>query len=418
MRILYDLQLSVVDSYRDGKFLFETDSNVDVASTVLRGIARLRPGWEVVVPVPPGDRIVRGYPAFHGDLPASVKLVEQDMFGDPFVGRHSFDARSLLRALDERGLTDVDYVYTNDPCRALAYKTFFHRVTGKMVPVASRWHWVTGRADRKVPEPLDFVVSQGEGALVSDVCYFDSKFAVDQFLYNLGEHFNQEAVGSIRPKCRTGVAVDVDKMDSEMPMFATYRDQRPLWKYFVIAWCHRLSYYTGWEQVFDALLKLWERRQDFRVVVTDPGNKYPDQAALAARWPFIDPIDKAASGWDLKDYLRLCWRADAVIGNHQVPAIWGGLAITEPMAAFTAPLMPDRDAYREMCFEETREHVLWRDYDDMLRKLEALMDSPELLDRVKAEARKFCVDALSPERYVAEIVDDAERLVGDKSCTS
>ncbi len=406
MRMLYDLQLSVVDGYRDGRFLFHTDSNVDVASTALRGIAKIRPDWELVVPVPPLDQIVDGRRNFHGDLPANVKLVTQEAFGDPFVGRQSFDARSLLWGLDHAQATDVDYVYTNDPCRALAYKTFFHRVTGRFVPVASRWHWVTGRADRKVPEPVDFAVSQGEGAIVSDVCYFDSRYAVEEFLGNMHEHFNYGTIDAVAEKCKTGVAVDVDKIDAVHPGHA------PVDPSLLILWAHRLSYYTGWEQVFDALAQLWNRRPgSFRVIATDPGGKH-DQRELARRWPFIEPLEKNGYPYlGVNDYLRLCWRASVVIGNHTVPAIWGGLALTEPMAAWTAPLMPNRWAYREMCTDEMAPHVLFEDMPDMIRKLERLIDDPPLRNELGFRAWKFCRDQLSPARYVETIVADAERLV-------
>jgi glycosyltransferase involved in cell wall biosynthesis len=62
--------------------------------------------------------------------------------------------------------------------------------------------------------------------------------------------------------------------------------------------------------------------------------------------------------------------------------------------------------------EEMRPHVLFDDLDDMVRRVELYLDTPELVQRMKPAARRVCVTELSLGKYVEQIVDDAERLLG------
>ena len=109
--------------------------------------------------------------------------------------------------------------------------------------------------------------------------------------------------------------------------------------------------------------------------------------------------------------MRACWAADLVIGNHSYPATWGGLAITEPMAAYTAPLLLDAYCYREM-FYNNEDCFFYGDYE-MLQKIERFIDSPAFLEEVKKGARRFCETALSPKEYTRkylELIDKSLKI--------
>ena len=420
LNLIYDLQLSVLTHLRDGKYIFSTDSNVDVASFIIRGLIARHPDWHIylVLPLPEqfaDDRDIQDQ--FHGELPwDNITFLNVRHFGNPFMERLSFSPADLAESLVYNGDPIIDVVYTNDPCKVLAYKSFFHyrqmekseggHVDVATMPVITRVHWVTGRADRKVPEALDFFIRQFEGVLASDWATFNSWFAVSLFLENAQEFFHANAIERVRVKCEGLETVDVEKMDRyHNETLGTQNRARYLEPELpIILWAHRLSYYTGWDQTFDTLSRLWLGGfRSFRVVATDPGNKV-QQVDLAARFPFIIPLDK--QHWTIADYVQLCWDADLVIGNHQHPSIWGGLAITEPMAARTAPLLPKRHSYPEMFYDDP--HVFYQSDDALAFQTKAILTTPLLRQQLGILARQFCTERLSMIRFIDRIAAKIE----------
>src|SRR3990167_4842622 len=145
VNILFDLQLSVVDSLDDGRFLFTTDSNANVACYTINGLLEKNPGWKVFLLVPPAKSTTKGL-TFPDKLSERVVLVNYEYFGNPFMDRMTFLTRSLSKIKEQ-----IDIVYTNDPTKVLNYKTYFFYKQDKIIPVICRNHWVTGKANRKVP---------------------------------------------------------------------------------------------------------------------------------------------------------------------------------------------------------------------------------------------------------------------------
>jgi hypothetical protein len=389
-KILYDLQLSVID--KEGKFIFETDSNCNAADFTIRGLLDKNPDWEFYLLIPPSDMIVnRG--EFFKD--SRIHLLEYAYFNNPFVDRMSLNAQSLAKTLE--GI-HIDMVYTNDPQKVLPYKTFFYWKQNEFVKIITRCHWVTGKIHRKVPEEIDFVIRQTEGVLYSEYATFNSNAAIEMFLVNAIEHFNGNVIEKLRDKCIAIETVDVEKVDK-------YKvDEGHKIVRFLFA--HRLSFYTGWEEVLSVLDEIHGKGYKFELYMPDPGNK-KDQHELAAKHPYLVPIDK--KGWTHEDYLELCWKCDVAIGNHNIPTSWGGLALTEPMSAFCAPAMPNKDGYKEMFFQED---VFFNNRDEMRELLMRYILDSSFLGREKLLARVFCDQKLSMEKYISKINDIV------KSCIS
>lgn len=405
MNILFDLQLSVLDSLDDGKFLFTPDSNVNVATFTLKGLCELLPDATFYVLAPSPEKTVHGL-EFTDKLDASrVKVLAYDYFGNPFMDRMNFDARSINKALNLANVK-FDLVYTNDPCKVLPYKTLFYYRQKSFIPVISRNHWVSGITDRKVPEQIDFVMRQVEGARYGDWMTFNSKYAIELFKENAKEFYNFATIEGIEGKLEAFETVDVDKVD----MYRT--EQKP--SKFTILWGHRLSYYTGWEETFNWLLEYWEKNKEWQMICPDPGNKFT-QEELHKRWPFIKPIDK--SSWTHEKYLTLCWMSDVVLGNHNYPATWGGLSMTEPMAARTVPVMPNRHSYKEMFYRSTPDEIymyekftFFENKEDFLKCIEFWHSHPDALEHQKSLARKFCKEELSMKKFNTKIAEKIRAL--------
>ena len=369
-----DLQLSVINE--EGNFIFNTDSNVNVADFTIRGLLEKNPDWEFYLLVPPSEMIVNKGEFFKD---SRIHLLEYAYFNNPFVDRMSLNAQSLAKTLE--GI-HIDLVYTNDPQKVLPYKTFFYWKQNEFVKIITRCHWVTGKIHRKVPEEIDFVIRQTEGGIYSKYITFNSQTAVKMFLENAKEFYNEETIDKLREKCIAIETVDVAKVDKQ-------KQERIASNIPILLFAHRMSYYTGYAEVLEIMDEMYREGYQFQAYFPDPGNKQ-SQESLHIRYPFIIPIDK--STWTHEDYLKLCWKCDVAIGNHNIPTSWGGLALTEPMSAFCAPAMPDKDGYKEMFYED-REVFFWG--KGQLKKLliKYILDEAFLKEK-QEEARKFCVEKL------------------------
>ncbi len=397
--ILFDLQLSVLTSLKDGNFIFETDSNVNVARFTIKGLLKKSKNLHFYLLVPEKTKIeaikrkkIKTVKSFMKDIANNkrVTFIEYPYYGNPFIDRMSFNSRNLKKELKD---IKIDLVYTNDPNKVLAYKTFFYQQQNEFVPVISRNHWVTGKLHRKVPKKIDFIIRQIEGTLNSDFSTFNSKTAIKMLIENSKEHFNDNVRKAIRKKSVPIDTVDLEKVDSFKNDFKFDK--------FTILWGHRLSYYTGWEEVFNVLNKIYEKRKDFILVAPDPGNKF-SQKELKKKYPFLSQINKKK--WSHEDYLKMCWTADLVIGNHNIPTTWGGLALTEPMTAETAVLMPKKDGYLEMHYKDKdSKYVFFKNKKELEKLISLYINDKKLLRRMKKKARKFCKEELSMKKYISTL---------------
>jgi len=380
--ILYDLQLSVI---KDGKFIISTDSNVNVAKFTIFGLLEQNPDYHFVVLVPRDYQCdVNPKEIFKHER---ITVREYPYFKNSFVDRMSFDSVKMAGLLKD---IKIDLVMTNDPCKVLPYKTLFHALYGEIIPVIARNHWVTGQVHRKQVESIDYVIRQTEGAIYADYSTFNSEAAIQMMLEGGREFFKEDAIQKAYDKCVPVETVDSKKMDKY-----GVKGQLKLFPETVILFAHRLSYYTGFDEVFEVLDRLHSEGHIFIAYFPDPGNKF-SQEELKKAHPYIQVIDK--SKWTHEDYCRLCWQADIAIGNHNIPTSWGGLSLTEPMAAYTCPLMPKKDAYLEMFYET--DDVFFKDKNEMYEKLKCLLENPDLLEKNKELAGKFAREELSQEKYL------------------
>ena len=123
-------------------------------------------------------------------------------------------------------------------------------------------------------------------------------------------------------------------------------------QHFTVVWNHRWEYDKAPERLFDALLKLHEAGEDFRVHVI--GQQFRKQP------PVFDEIysrlQQHIGEWGMvasaRDYQRVLQRSHVVLTTalHE----FQGLAVLEATACGCVPLAPDRLAYREYIPDDCR----------------------------------------------------------------
>jgi glycosyltransferase involved in cell wall biosynthesis len=137
----------------------------------------------------------------------------------------------------------------------------------------------------------------------------------------------------------------------------------------------------GLDVLLRAATLLWEKRQDFRVVVTGSGR--PD----IGRFPFI-----ARDDWlDDKDIPGMYGRSNIVV----VPSVWGeplGLTALEAMSC-EVPVIASRAGGLQETVREGENGLFFEpgNHEQLAQKIEVLLDDEELGRRMGREGRKYVV---------------------------
>jgi hypothetical protein len=137
----------------------------------------------------------------------------------------------------------------------------------------------------------------------------------------------------------------------------------------------RAQKYTGFRAFTDHLASVWEKRQDFRVVLTNPSN-YDFIKSYPRRLPFLE-----VGRYSRREYLRELWKADIVAGCHNGASQWS-LAAAEAVAAECIPLFNSESFFPEMLSaafpnglpEGVADHYLYY-RQEFTRRLEYLLDN-------------------------------------------
>jgi glycosyltransferase involved in cell wall biosynthesis len=119
------------------------------------------------------------------------------------------------------------------------------------------------------------------------------------------------------------------------------RTSKPRGKVKTLVFPYRALRYTGFPYLLGHMKKLWQRRRDFRLLLTDPSQSRAIQR-LGERLPFIEVLSLSRS-----EYLQVLWEADIVLGMHNGWNQWS-LAAVEAMACECMPLFSSEAFFPEM----------------------------------------------------------------------
>ena len=153
----------------------------------------------------------------------------------------------------------------------------------------------------------------------------------------------------------------------------------------------------GMDVLLRALIALWAKRQDFRLVVTGSGR--PD----IGRYPFIVSDDWLSD----KDIPGMYGRSNIVV----VPSIWGeplGLTALEAMSC-EVPVVVSRVGGLQETVKDGENGLLFEpgNHLELAQKIETLLDDDELARRMGREGRKHVIANYSWD----DIIDRYEAIL-------
>jgi glycosyltransferase involved in cell wall biosynthesis len=371
----------------------EGDSGLRFLCGLLRALVRLDPEFHFYVLTPARHAEVWAAALAHPRITPLPVAIEPRLHGGDF----QFCPVRLAGCFDFRSF-DVDVLFLNQPETAPAFLHYFNRQTFHNVPAVSYVHWFDTRRPSTPKETLHHPALLGAlaGAMVSAAVGCNSAYGRDQLMAHAVRWFRDEAVAALSGRLRVlPPGVDVAEIEAARPARGGGRRR--------ILVNHRLLKYTGVRSLLaDTFPKLWQRRQDFSVLVTNPTRVRLPATITQAPWLTVRTLSRP-------EYLRCLWECDIVVAPHR-SCHWS-ISTLEAVCAECVPIMNREGFFAELMrpllgglsdAERTQVESRWFYFRGCLvARLSELLDNlpreRRLVTRVAAEARHtYDWDNLAP----------------------
>lgn len=210
-------------------------------------------------------------------------------------------------------------------------------------------------------------------ALSADAVFFNSRYHLDSFITELPrflKHFPDynefNAVEQIRAKSEVlALGLDLGRFDEfrAKNRGAANGPARPL-----ILWNHRWEFDKNPDEFFRTLFCLHEKGLDFEVAILGECFSQKPEIFTSAKERLGDRIVQFGFVESFAEYAFWLWRADIlpVTSNQD----FFGASVVEAIYCACFPLLPDRLAYPELIPEELHVHHFYKNFDDLVAKLE------------------------------------------------
>jgi hypothetical protein len=295
----------------------------------MKGLMQHIPDLEVVFVLPDNIDIEFSYL----QIPGFTYYLDSNLFiRDVFFSRFEFRSKAMKKCIEK---IQPDIIFCNDPCQVGGLRAVLSNL-GFDIPIVSYNHWMDNEFDRKVPVYMTYYYRQVEGAIKSDLCCFNSDFAID--LFNRGVHC----------EFQNQIASKITFKSLKVPPPLDFSQFRPKKKFdkFTIIFSHRISslpyYWTNWTRFLDLLV---DSESDFDVIVTDPSGKLTD----ADKHKYYDmfPRIKNIGCLSYEAYLDKLAKSHMAVGLFAHKGMWS-ISLAEAIASKCATIIPNHSGYKEL----------------------------------------------------------------------
>jgi glycosyltransferase involved in cell wall biosynthesis len=267
----------------------------------------------------------------------------------------------------DRGGDSADLILTSDMLNVADLGALLPSPL-RCVPVLTYFH--ENQLTYPLPDEADRDFSYGftniTSAMTSQAIWFNSRFhrrsfldAAAQLLRRMPDHVPDRVVDTIAARS----VVMYPLIETPPEPDAHQRQPGPV----RLLWNHRWEYDKNPEEFFQAIISLADNGHDFRLLIL--GEQFREAPKVfAASWPRIQSKLEHAGYLPTRDaYWTTLASCDVVLSTAIQENF--GLAVAEAIAAGCTPLVPDRLSYPELIPEPYHAPCLYRDAEDLLKRL-------------------------------------------------
>lgn len=328
VNILYILQQSIYN--KDGKWL-TADSNINMMVGIVNQLTKYNPDLHFYVLIDSIENFadLNSYDEIMKD--PQVHFIPYPFVVDAFLNRQQFDVESFDVIF--KHLPHIDIVWSNITEQSRNIKTYLHykKYDAKLI-TCCYWLDTPMIGEPKVPEEISYMWRQFDGMECSDLCVFTCESTKKAFFENAKKVFAKSFIKKIESK---STVWDFGFSETEALQYFTNEkfDKK------TILFLNRLSdiNYTHHEEFIGAVNRLYEKRQDFQVIFTNPSQK-ADWEGLKK---LVKPLYIYNEGMPLtrEEYFNLLWKADISFHGFTLERM-GGCASVESMFCENVVVMP------------------------------------------------------------------------------
>lgn len=300
MNILYILQQSIYDSNNKWR---SADSNINMMVGAINEILHRTKEYHFYILI--GNLKDFGdIQNFNEIIPSNsnVHFVEYNFPVDAFLNRQHFNVIEFDNMFSK--LPKIDIVWNNITEISRNIKTYLvkQKSNAKLITTCY-WLDTPEIKEPKVEYDISYQYRQFDGFLCSDLCVFTCESTKQAFFENAEKIFSKKLVNKIKRKQAIW-----DFGFSTREAYTYYVKNKSNKK--TILFLNRLSgiNYTHHEQFIRAVNKLYEKRQDFQVVFTNPSGKYTTDQLINMVKPF--KLYNNGKPLSREQYFKLLWESD------------------------------------------------------------------------------------------------------------
>jgi len=263
--------------------------------------------------------------------------------------RTHFNADEIIKVLDWRG-QDYDVVYSHLPEQTLALKNLFMNSTNIHPIFVGYSHWFEVKQNSNYDTTM---LNQNLlGILEMDECGVNSAWLKDFILEKSKDLFNDKQLKLLRDKIQPHY-LGIDNLSTKHQY-----DKK------TILFNHRDNGYTGFKWFVKQMDKLYEKRQDFKVLTTIS--------------KINRPYAKRVEITNRQDYLKFIRRMHMGVGCFKTYSAWS-ISTTDGLSQGVPYVLPNKLCYPEMVGDD---YPLLYEETNFLDKIEQMLDNPTMRDDV------------------------------------
>jgi len=399
INILYILQQSIYN--KEGKWL-TADSNINMMVGILNRLTRCNPDLHVYVLIDYIENFadLNRYEDIMDD--PQVHFVSYPFVVDAFLNRQHFDVKMFDLLFNH--LPHIDIVWSNITEQSRNIKTYLHykKHDAKLI-TCCYWLDTPMIGEPKVPEEIAYMWRQFDGMECSDICVFTCPSTKEAFFQNAKQVFNKSFIKKIAAK---SVIWDFGYSECE-----ALDHERPKLEKPTILFLNRLSdiNYTHHHEFISAVNALYEQRQDFQVVFTNPSQK-ADWEGLKKLVPALH-IHNNGQPLTRKEYFGLLWGSKISFHGYTLER-YGGCAHRESIYCRNITITPKVFEYERIQGKHYPYYVK-NDFSNLMEVMNKALDTyKDFFESDMPRQIRIRNGQSAFENVAKVVVNDIKRLIG------
>ncbi len=364
MRILYMPQLTSIDK-SNNKYNIGTDSNYIIMRGFVETIEKYLQYHEFKI-----DIII---PSFHdmNDYEILLELKKDseniefkfvNLYPNSFASRYDFPFREINANID---LNNYDILINNIPPLSKNFRCLQEIQNAKDLKIVSFLHFLDDLTD-KVPQSISYFIRQAEGMISSDIGIFQCETNMIKFRELIHHYFhffinNKEFMDTLNKKFKVWNCTYSQKE------IERYKSNEKF-DIKTIVFPNRISKtnYNHFNEFIEATNNLYKKRQDFRVVFTDPTTNLENIEFGNSK---IITLGKVLNREEYISSISKCHIYVALFTNEY----HGGVASRECGAAGLLPVFPNINEYSKLMPHHYPGYCK-KDLSDLENKIDNVLD--------------------------------------------